>query len=99
MTATARDVIVSDHAVLRWLERVEGFDVEALRKRLGEAARIGLRHGAAGVLLGAGRLVLRDCVVVTTLRREHVRVDLIGAAQIEIDLLVDAPRRRRRRRR
>lgn len=92
-------VHVTDHALLRWLERVEGYDIEALRRRLALAARIGARHGAVGVILGAGRLVLRERVVKTVLRREHVRVDMIGAPQIELDPDEIRPARKGRRRR
>lgn len=42
-------VHVSDHALLRWLERVEGVDVEALRRRIAKAVRRGAEEGAEGV--------------------------------------------------
>lgn len=65
---------VTDHAVLRWLERIEGVDVAALRARLTRAAHLGVTVGAPVVVVGRGRLVLRadaaglaDVAVVTVL--------------------------------
>lgn len=46
------DVTVSDHAVLRWLEREGGLDVEAVRRAL--AASVG-RAVAAADRVGGGR--------------------------------------------
>jgi hypothetical protein len=42
-------VLVSDRAVLRWLQRVEGVDVAAIRRRIGAAAQLGADKGASGV--------------------------------------------------
>lgn len=42
-------VHVSDHALLRWLERVEGVDVEAIRRRIAKAVRRGAEEGAEGI--------------------------------------------------
>jgi len=64
---------VSDHAVLRWLERVEGVNVHAIRRRIRNACRAGAEAGAAGVQLAGVRFVLatgaNGTVVVTTLSR------------------------------
>ena len=38
-TAPREPMIVSDHALVRWLERVEGYDVEALRAKMSDAVR------------------------------------------------------------
>ena len=43
---------VSDRAVLRWLERVEGVDVGAIRRRIGKAAHRAAKEGASGVQVG-----------------------------------------------
>lgn len=40
---------VSDHAVLRWLERVEGVDVSGIRRRIANATRSASERGASGV--------------------------------------------------
>lgn len=58
---------VSDHAVLRELERVHGIDVESVRKGIARKTRRGRASGAAGVLLDGIRYVLRDGVVITVL--------------------------------
>ena len=57
-----RDVMleVSDHAVLRYLERRYGLDVEAVRRHLGGAAISGARLGALAVKTEGVRLILRE---------------------------------------
>jgi len=42
-------VRVSDHALLRWLERVEGVDLVALRHRITKAVQRGAEERAEGV--------------------------------------------------
>lgn len=58
-------VHVTDHAVLRWLEREHGLDVEAIREYLAGVAANGARLGAAGVKIGKVKLILRGAVVTT----------------------------------
>lgn len=70
---------VTDHAVLRWLERVEGVDVVAIRRRIAKAVRRGVDHGAAGVVLDGVTFYLQyggDEAVVTTTHSPHVRPHL-----------------------
>lgn len=62
------DQEVSDHAVLRELERVHGVDVEGVRKDIARKVRRGLDQGAVGVLVDGLRYILRQGVVVTVLR-------------------------------
>lgn len=45
-------VDVSDHAVLRWLERVHGIDVAAIRAMIGGDVAAGAAYGASAVRLG-----------------------------------------------
>ena len=52
------EIRVSDHAVLRYLERAHGLDVEAVRKHLAGLAVTGARLGAAGVIIEKVKLVL-----------------------------------------
>jgi hypothetical protein len=61
-------VEVTDKAVLRWLEREHGVDVEAVRQHLAGLAENGARLGAAGVRIGKVKLVLRGAIVTTALR-------------------------------
>lgn len=60
---------ITDHAVLRYLERAHGVDVEGLRRKLAAHAAIGLEHGAVGVIVGSVKLVLVENTVPTVLRR------------------------------
>lgn len=56
---------VTDHAVLRYLERVLGLDVERHRREIGRLADLGIEHGAAGVVFGKHVVKLRGAVVTT----------------------------------
>jgi hypothetical protein len=67
---------VSDHALLRWIERVEGIDVEAIRARIASHASLidaAANIGCDTVKLGNGaRLKLKGRVVATVLpKRGH----------------------------
>ncbi|MFG1304188.1 hypothetical protein V5F34_08615 [Xanthobacter autotrophicus] len=44
---------VSDHAVIRWIERVAGVDVDALRRQIANEARQGIDMGARRVTVGS----------------------------------------------
>lgn len=72
MKKQRRDVLrVSDHALLRFLERAGGFDVEALRTALEgslkRATSVADTIGAREVIITADglRYVVVNCVVVT----------------------------------
>jgi hypothetical protein len=58
-------ITVSDHAVLRYLERVVGIDIEALRAEI--AASCGRSAGAPCVSVGHARYLVRGRVIVTVL--------------------------------
>lgn len=62
-------VNVTDHAVLRYLERAHGLNVADVRRHLSGRAMNGAALGAVGVAVENVKLVLRDGVVVTVLRR------------------------------
>lgn len=49
---------VTDHAVLRYLERAHGLDVEAVRRHLAGRVERGARLGAIGVKIENVKLVL-----------------------------------------
>lgn len=66
MTARAR---VSDHAVIRYLERVWGVDIDGLRKRIERKAQPGVDLGACAVNVGDHKFVLDGPVVTTVLPR------------------------------
>jgi hypothetical protein len=72
MTRSTTTIRVSDHALLRFLERAGGLDVEVLRASI--AASLARAHAAAAamgaddmvVIEGSGlRWIIRDNVVVT----------------------------------
>lgn len=64
------DMRVSDHAVLRYLERIVGLDVEALRAQIAlDCAR---SQGAPCVRTEHARYLVRGRVVVTVLDGETV---------------------------
>lgn len=54
-----KPVQVSDHAVLRYLERAHGLDVEVIRKHLSGLAVNAARLGASAVTIENVKLVLR----------------------------------------
>ncbi|MFB2553359.1 hypothetical protein [Ensifer soli] len=58
---------VTDHAVLRYLERAHGLDVEFFRRHISGLAASGVIHGAVGVQIEGVKLVLRGATVVTVL--------------------------------
>lgn len=51
-------IVVSDHALVRYLERVVGLDVEAARRLIVEQVQLGASLGAAGVSVGGHTYVL-----------------------------------------
>lgn len=73
------NVRVSDHAVLRWLERVEGVDVAAIRRRIANAVQGGADRGAVGVRQAGVTFKLQynpGEAVVTTTHSPHPRAHL-----------------------
>ncbi len=61
---------VTDHAVIRYLERVEGVDIEAIRCHIGHIADRGIETGANGVVSG-GFVYRIDAGQVVTVLRQH----------------------------
>jgi hypothetical protein len=60
-------VEVTDHAVVRWLERVEGYDVAAVRRRMANLVFANPGVGQDRVIeFDRGKLVLQDARVVVT---------------------------------
>jgi hypothetical protein len=61
-------VRVTDHALVRWLERVHGIDVEALRRKmLDEALRSAFAAGAVRVKRGSVRFLGEQGVIKTVI--------------------------------
>jgi hypothetical protein len=88
-------VQVTDHAILRYLERVEGWDIAGLRNRLARSAAVGLVYGSKVIVIPGGKLVLDDDRLVTVLS-----IDQKAAHTREVDIQaaigVSRPRKRRR---
>lgn len=67
---------VSDHAVLRWIERVHGIDIALIRDRIREdLAKATVASGKVGapryvVRIGSHRYVVKDGTVVTIIAPE-----------------------------
>ncbi|MFN3319959.1 MAG: hypothetical protein ACK43M_14515 [Allorhizobium sp.] len=62
-------VEVTDHAVLRYLERAQGINVEGLRAQIRQIVLKGAEHGASAVHYEGMRFVLRNNSVTTVLNR------------------------------
>jgi len=59
---------VTDHAILRFLERAHGLDVELVRRHLAGKAVNAVRLGAIAVTVENVKLVVREATVVTVLQ-------------------------------
>jgi hypothetical protein len=59
------DVRVTDHAVLRWLERVHGIDVEFFRDQIREIAGPAAAVGASGLKHAGFLYVISGGTVIT----------------------------------
>ena len=64
-------VHVTDHAVLRYLERVCGLDIDALRASIAAGCERGAAAGAPVVRFSGARFLLRGERVVTAIDDEH----------------------------
>lgn len=62
---------VTDHAIIRYLERVEGMDIEGLRRKIGHRVKRGIELGASGVVLNGVCYKLNDGVVCTVWLRNQ----------------------------
>ncbi len=61
-------VHVTDHAVIRYLERVMGYDIEGLRQQLGREVAPAVELGACGLVSNGFRFVIIDGTLVTVTR-------------------------------
>ncbi len=94
-------IAVSDHAVVRWFERVEGRDIEALREQIAASAAVGVAHGARIVVVSGGKLILDELgqTVITVLRPDHVRLQERGRCVVTTSGEIASRRRPKGRRR
>lgn len=63
---------VSDHAVLRYLERVHGLDVEGIRNAMADACARGIATGAPSIRIDNTRFINREGRIVTVLSTDMV---------------------------
>lgn len=56
---------VTDHAVLRYLQRVKGIDVDAARLELGHVVDRAIEAGAGATVIDGIRYVLDEITVIT----------------------------------
>ena len=68
---------ISDHAVLRYLERVKGVDIAAIRSEMMSPALAKADEFGAPVLIGGHgeRMVIANGVVVTVLAKRMGKMD------------------------
>lgn len=59
------EIRVTDHAVVRYLERVEGMDIDALRNVIGHKVAEGIEQGACSVIVDGYRYFISDQSVVS----------------------------------
>ncbi|MEL6478116.1 MAG: hypothetical protein AAFR17_12390 [Pseudomonadota bacterium] len=64
---------VTDHAVIRYLEREWGVDIEAVRARLRRIAQTGVENEAAAVILNGTKYCLRGSTMTTVIRADGPR--------------------------
>ncbi|NCM96125.1 MAG: hypothetical protein GW948_02075 [Rhodobacterales bacterium] len=75
---------VSDHAVIRYLEKVRGVDIESIRREIGSRVDAALNRGdpetilppACGVILEGYEFRMADGVVVTVVRLKTAKVKI-----------------------
>lgn len=60
---------VTDHAVVRYLERVEGMDIETIRREIGRKVDRAVELGAMGAVVDGFVYRLREGVVTTVAPR------------------------------
>lgn len=65
---------VSDHAVLRYLERAKGVDIEATRRHIAGLVARGVEREGVAVIVEGVKFMLRENVVVTVLSRRSTAI-------------------------
>ena len=83
--------IVTDHALLRYMERVLRIDVESLRLDVARIAQVGVEHGASGVQAGGYSYKLEGARVTTVLTAATPNIRLGRKARKCRPVAGDAP--------
>ncbi len=71
---------VSDHAVVRWLEKVKGYDMDALRKEIADAAIEAKRNGDGAICRAKGDAVAysKDDITFIVAHRNNIVTVVFG---------------------
>jgi hypothetical protein len=71
---------VSDHAIVRWLEKVEGFDMDALRKKIADTALEAKANGDNAICRAKGDAVAytKDAVTFIVAHRNNIVTVVLG---------------------
>ena len=70
MSRHLRQILVSDHALLRWLERGHGIDIEFFRQTIRDRCQDAVLAGATQLITPEGRYLIRGTTVTTFLSRD-----------------------------
>lgn len=74
--ASKADISVTDHAVIRYLERVEGFDLENIRSQIRDIVQQEVdKHGDCVVKNQGWQFIVRDDVVTTIVDKHSIVTD------------------------
>ena len=94
-----RPITVSDHALLRWLERSAGIDIAAVRAAIAGCAEVGRGLGARIVVVPGVKLILSvdRRRVVTVLKRDQDHRDHVEPIEIDATIRIEKAKKRRRR--
>jgi hypothetical protein len=74
------DLEVSDHAIVRWLEKVKGFDMDALRQEITSAAQEAKRLGDNAICRAKGDAVAytKDDITFVVAHRNNIVTVVFG---------------------
>jgi len=67
LTTSPKEVVVTEHAILRYIERVYGIDLDEIRQRMlgGNVLALIDQFGSGKIPCEGGRLIVKDRTVVT----------------------------------
>lgn len=68
---TKRRPQITDHALIRYLERVIGIDVDAHRREIEQRVTVAVERGACALVREGFRYRIKDCNVTTIVAVSH----------------------------
>jgi hypothetical protein len=66
-------LLVTDHAIVRYLERVGGFDIDGLRHQIARRCESGASVGASSVIVEGFAFLIGDGQVITVVHAETMK--------------------------